>query len=115
MGFRLRFAGYVSMLLKCLGLMTCFLQRNLHIWETGGWGIGAGMAHTASAVVLQLKQLLVFYFINTFLILLAGERGLTPRSCISASFRYSLYELRCPPMYTRNTAISVITQAHHPA
>jgi len=103
------------MLPKCLGLMTCFLQRNLHIWETGGRGIGAGMAHTASADVLQLKQLLVLYFINTFLILLARQRGLTSRSCISASFRHSLYDLQCPPARATYTAISIITKSSAPS
>lgn len=58
------------MLPKCLD-WTRFLQRTCIYGETGGWGIGAGMAHSASIDVLQIKQLLVFYS-NTFFILLAG-------------------------------------------
>lgn len=38
-----------------------FSSAKLAYMETGGWGIGAGMAHRASADVLQFKQLLVFY------------------------------------------------------
>jgi hypothetical protein len=96
MGFEAGFAGCVHVTRMRL-IDDLFSSAKLaYIMGDWGWGIGAGMAYTASADVLQLKQLLVFYF-DTFLILLAGWRGLTSRSCISASFRYSLYELRVPP------------------